>query len=239
MQNDTTIFWFLCFDFIFGARANPAVRGSNHAALAKSAILEKNVAYLRVGKVGKNLADEIQSARGAMAGTNKIVGTVLDLRFAGGDDSTAERAVENLFASKKQPLAILFNAKTRDAAVKLAADLREARAGLIFGNPAKDLQPDISVPVDAAAEKDFLQNPFGTLAQSETNSSADTNDFLPFIDHTSEADLVREKIKDGDEDENSAPPPNAEAQKPFIRDPVLARAVDLIKGLAVVRQSRL
>jgi hypothetical protein len=26
-------------------------------------------------------------------------------------------------------------------------------------------------------------------------------------------------------------------QKPFIRDPVLARAVDLIKGLAVVRAS--
>ena len=27
-----------------------------------------------------------------------------------------------------------------------------------------------------------------------------TNDFLPFVDHTSEADLVREKLKDGDDD---------------------------------------
>jgi hypothetical protein len=217
----------------------PLFAEATNADLAKSAVLEKNVAYLRVDDVGKNLADEIQSAETALPGTNKIVGTVLDLRFADGDDSTAEQAVESLFASKKLPLAILINAETRGSAVKLAADLREARAGLIFGSPAEDLQPDISVPVNPAAEKDFLENPFGTLAQSETNSSADTNDFLPFIDHTSEADLVREKIKDGDEDENSAPPPNAEAQKPFIRDPVLARAVDLIKGLAVVRQSRL
>jgi len=27
-------------------------------------------------------------------------------------------------------------------------------------------------------------------------------------------------------------------QKPFIRDPVLARAVDLVKGLAIVRAAR-
>ena len=48
---------------------------------------------------------------------------------------------------------------------------------------------------------------------------------------------MREKIKDGDEDE-IAPPPDAEAQKPFIRDPVLARAVDLIKYLARSSASR-
>jgi hypothetical protein len=216
----------------------PLFAEATNTALAKSAIFENDVAYLRVGEVAKNLADEIQSAQSDLASTNKIVGTVLDLRFADGDDSTAEQAVENLFASEKLPVAILINAETRGAAVKLSADLREARVGLIFGNPAKNLQPDISVPVNAGAEKVFLENPFGTLEQNGTDSSATTNDFLPFVDHTSEADLVREKIKDGDEDEDSAPPPNAEAQKPFIRDPVLARAVDLIKGLAVVRQSR-
>ena len=127
----------------------------------------------------------------------------------------------------------------RGAAIELAKDLRVAKAGLIFGEAAKNLQPDISVLVKAGDEKKFLENPFGTLAQGETNSIASTNNLLPFVDHTSEADLVREKIKDGDEDENSAQSQNAEPQKPFIRDPVLARAVDLIKGLAVVRQSHL
>ena len=82
----------------------------------------------------------------------------------------------------------------------------------------------------------FWKIPTGRSAQSETNSSRATNNPLPFIDHTTEADLVREKIKDGDEDEN-LPPRAAEPPKPFIRDPVLARAVDLIKGLAVVRES--
>jgi hypothetical protein len=38
--------------------------------------------------------------------------------------------------------------------------------------------------------------------------------------------------------EDSAPARAAEPQKPVIRDPVLARAVDLIKSLAVVRKSR-
>ncbi len=128
--------------------------------------------------------------------------------------------------------------ETRGAALKLAENLREAHDGLIFGN-STEIKPDIAVMVKAADEKLFLENPFGTLAQDETNAAASTNSFPSFVDHTIEADLVREKIKDGDQDENSAPPRPAGPPKPFIRDPVLARAVDLIKGLAIIRQSRL
>jgi hypothetical protein len=205
--------------------------------LAKSAILENDVAYLRVGEVAKNLVDEIQSAQTALAMTNKIAGTILDLRFTGGDDLAAAKSAADLFAAKKLPLAILVNGETRGAAATLAAELREARDGLIFGGTAADLKPDITVTVKVEDEKKFLENPYTALAQSETNSSTATNNFSPFIDHTSEADLVREKIKDGDEDEDSMPARPTEPQKPFIHDPVLARAVDLIKALAVVRQS--
>jgi hypothetical protein len=212
-------------------RADPT-----NGALVKTSILENNVAYLRVGEVRKNLAEEIQSAQNSLVTTNKMAGTVLDLRFADGDDSAAAKATAGLFAAKKLPLAILVNAETRGAAAALAADLRGANDGLIFGN-STEIKPDIAVTVKTADEKIFFENPYATLAQSETNSSAGTNDFLPFIDHTSEADLVREKIKDGDEDEDSIPPRPTEPQKPFIHDPVLARAVDLIKALAVVRQS--
>jgi hypothetical protein len=204
--------------------------------LIKSSILENDVAYLRVGAVGKNLADEIQSAQSALTRTNKTVGTVLDLRFADGDDFVAVQTTVKLFASKKSPLAILVNGETRGAAVKLAADLRAARAGLIFGN-STEVKPDIPVKTSPDEERAFMENPFGTLPQNETNSDSSTNSLLPFVDHTTEADLVRAKIKDGDEDE-SIPPHVAEPQQPFIRDPVLARAVDLIKGLAVVRQWR-
>ena len=207
-------------------------------ALAKSAVLENDVVYFRVGNVGKNLPDEIQLAQNALAATNKTAGTILDLRFADGDDLEAAQATANLFASKKLPLAILVNGKTHGAAEKLAMELREADDGLIFGS-STELKPDIAVAVKMEDEKKFFENPFGTLAQTETNSVASTNNFLSFVDHTSEADLVREKIKDGEQDEDSPPTHVEEPQKPFIRDPVLARAVDLIKGLAVVRESHL
>jgi hypothetical protein len=226
--------------FLILAAISFAAQFPAHADLVKSSVLENDVAYLRVGEVGENLAGDIQSAQRTLAATNKIAGTVLDLRFASGDDLDSEKTAENLFASKKFPLAILINAETHGAAVELAKDLRETKAGLIFGEAAENLQPDISISVNADDEKSFLENPFGTISTNETRlaSATATNDFPPFIDHTTEADLVRAKIKDGEQDENLPSERAAEPQKPFIRDPVLARAVDLIKGLAVVRQSQ-
>jgi hypothetical protein len=231
-RNMTRRFFILAAVFLaarFSARAD-------EADLIKSAVLEDDVAYLRVGEIQKNLAADIKSAENTLAATNKIAGTILDLRFANGEDLTAAKTAADLFESKKLPLAILVNGETRGAAMSLAADLRAARAGLVFGSTAAELKPDIAVTVKSADEKRFLENPYAATAQTETNSSAATNNFSPFIDHTSEADLVRAKIKDGSQNEDSMPPRPAEPQKPFIHDPVLARAVDLIKALAIVRQ---
>lgn len=207
---------------------------ATNGVVVKSAVLENEVAYLLVGGVETNLPEEIQSAQNALATTNKIAGTVLDLRFATGDDSDAARAAETFLIQEKLPLAILVNDGTRGAAVELVKDLRAAKAGLVFGD-SRELSPDVLIVANASDEKRFLENPFGTLSTNESEQvSAATNDFLPFVDHTSEADLVRAKIKDGDEDENF-PPARAAVPKPFIRDPVLARAVDLIEGLAALR----
>jgi hypothetical protein len=209
------------------------------AALAKAAVLENDILYLRASHVGKNMAEEIQFA----ATTNKIIGTVLDLRFADGDDPGAVKAVANLFAAKKLPLTILVNGETRGEAVALAAILHEAHEGLIFGSTTREtksrgpIQPDVAVKASPDDERALMEDPYAAQAPNETNSPAATNNLLPFVDHTSEADLVRAKIKDGDEDENLPMERITEPQKPFIRDPVLARAVDLIKGLAIVRAS--
>jgi len=206
-------------------------------ALAKSELLESNVAYLRVSHVVARLPDEISTANQELMATNQITGTVLDLRYADGDDAAAATATANLFATKKLPLAILVNNRTRDAAATLATTLRIARAGLVFGTVPAAVKPDIAVSETPADEKKFFENPYAAPATNDLTALPGTNDFLPWVDHTSEADLVRAKIKDGDEFENPPPPRASRPQKPVIRDPVLARAVDLIRGLAIVHES--
>jgi hypothetical protein len=148
--------------------------------------------------------------------------------------------------------------------------LRIATTPVKSGNgpaiPSGGLQPDIAVTVSADDERAFWENPYASLARDASNARVATNSLLPFVDRISEADLVRQRQKDGKligasgfhtrdmdlpgprlirrpggnnaGDEDSAPTRAAEPQKPVIRDPVLARAVDLIKGLAVVHQSR-
>jgi hypothetical protein len=219
------------------AMGNPLRADTTNIALAKAIVLENNVAYLRVRQVADGLMTQIQSAQSALAATNKIIGTVLDLRFAGGDDLMAANATTNWFAAKKLPLAILVNSETRGAAAALAKDLRAAHDGLVLGGVAAEVKPDIAVAVTIGDERKYFENAYAASTASETNSAATNGNLATFIDHTTEADLVREKIKDGEEDENSAPLRPAEPPQPYIHDPALARAVDLIKALAVVRQS--
>ena len=204
-------------------------------ALAQSTILENDVAYLRLAQTDTNLNQEIQSALDRLAATNKIAGIVLDLRFAGGGDVTDLTAAEHALTERSLPLAILVNAQTRGAAAMLANDLRTANAGLIFGGAATNLSPDISVAVSANDEKAFIKAPYGIMPP-QTNFDSTTN-FLPFadVDRTSEADLVRDKIKDGEDDADSQTNAPVVAQQPFIRDPVLAHGVDFIKGIAALR----
>lgn len=264
--------------------------------LIKSAVLESNVAYLRVGQVGGGLANQLAAAYRQLAATNKVVGVALDLRFAGGNDYAAAAAAADLFVTKKMPLlqwgnkveesrsvqepipgplVVLVNGETSGAAEALAAALREADAGLIIGNPTAGLammtrdfplkngerlriatspvqlgkgavisrvSPDITVTVSLAAERAYLKNPYATLAQSEQAAVIGTNDFRTFVDHTSEADLVREKMKAGDDAGVLVPVPvpskSSPKPVPVIQDPALARALDLIKGLAIVREDR-
>jgi len=265
------------------------------AQLIQSAVLESNVAYLHVGKVGDDLASQLKKSYHAMTATNKIVGMALDLRFADGNDYAAAVATVDLFVTRKMPLLkwgqqmetsqpagepipgplmVLVNGQTTGAAEALAAALREADAGLIIGNPTAGLamttmdfplnngaqlriatspvklgngavisrvSPDIAVAVNPADESAYLKDPYLALGRNDDSAAVTTNDFLSFVDHTSEADLVREKLKTGDDAGPSGLKPAKTAAKtaPVIQDPVLARAVDLIKGLAIVHESRL
>ena len=279
---------------IVGSRAE-STNPKNGKDLVKSTILEKDVAYLRVGEVGSGLKNELGAAYRALAATNKIAGVALDLRFADGSDYATAVATASLFSSKKPPqlrwdntveaphpskepipgpLLVLVNDGTTGAAEALAAELHDTGAGLIIGNPTAGLAmtmrdfplkngeilriatdpvklgngatvsrivPDITVPVTQDDERTYLKNPYAALGGNENSRLFGTNDISAFVDHTSEADLVRQRLKDGGDQGAivSAPGHPQSTPRPVIRDPVLARALDLIKGLAIVHESQL
>jgi C-terminal processing protease CtpA/Prc len=107
------------------------------------------------------------------------------------------------------------------------------------------LKPDISVEVSPMAEQSYFADAFRELlktnsllaanAQAATNSPAGTN--RARRPRFNEAELVRER-KLGAVLDNDLENLSAEPEKPIVQDPVLARALDLLKGLNLVRQSR-
>ena len=197
----------------------------------QASLLENDILHVQAGDVGKDFTRELASS----APTNQIAGTVLDLRFAYGDQmSTAD-----YFNRQKTPLVILVNGETRGAAATLAKQLRSDQKAILIGstNPPGAVSPDIIVKVDEKSEKAYQANPYADVATAGGNPPIATNNFLPFIDHTSEADLVRQHIKDGD-DANEPLPAEPKAQPRVIQDPELARAVDLLKALATLNPSR-
>lgn len=225
-----------------GLAAGGSLRAdTTNAALAKASVLESNVVYLRVSRVAVGLAEEMVATNLALTATNKSIGTILDLRFADGDDAAPVKPVVELITAKKLPLAILVNGQTRGAAAALATALREARAGLVFGSEAAGLKPDIAVVVGAGEEKIYFADAYAVLTNGVTLTATnlagrDTNRPQPRI---SEADLVRARREGAADPEDQAERAAvAVAEPPVVRDPVLARALDLLKGLAVVRAKR-
>ena len=200
------------------------------AADVDISLLETNVLRVRVNQLTENFADQLRAA----TPTNAVIGDILDLRAAAGD--TGLRAV--FYSPKKLPLVILVDGQTGGAAAAFASSLRAAGAGLVIGRATEKIQPDIIVPVPAADETRFLQNPYAASATNLVPALSLTNDLLPYVDHTSEAELVRKRIKDGEDDSDASNSPRAEPVQPILRDPVLARAVDLLKALAILHPAR-
>ncbi len=117
--------------------------------------------------------------------------------------------------------------------------LRVVTAPVQLGNakaiPAAGVVPDIEVIVKLDDERVFQADPFAGAAATQTNSAttARSRRFRP-----SEADLVREKRGDGDVESLMNERVKAEPEIPVVQDPALARAIDLLKALAVVRQGK-
>ena len=198
-------------------------------------VLDGNVLCIRTSHLTDTFPDEVRSFQP----TNKIVGTVLDLRFADGDDKSVDAALK-LFTGKKTPLAMLVNSQTRGAAAELATRLRLAKAGILIGstNPPGKISTDIAVAASLEDERKYLANPFAAPNTNVLISLSAKNELLPFVDHMSEAELVQRRIKDGEDEGDEPLTPRVTPAQPVIRDPALARAVDLLKALAILKPMR-
>jgi len=118
------------------------------------------------------------------------------------------------------------------------AQLRIATTPVKLGDgskfPDRGLAPDIEVTVAPEQEKTFFTDAF---AHSSEPPASPTNAF-PARLRMNEAELVREHkagLEPSDDDETPANARPAASDQPLVRDPALARALDLLKGLAVVR----
>ena len=197
----------------------------------KVSVLENSIVCIRASRVSDNFWEQFQAART----TNKISGTILDLRYADGEKTVIPG---NIVSDQLFPMVILVNRQTQGAAGSLATRLQTARAGIVIGGTNSIVSPDITLSVNSAEEKLFLENPYFTASTNPTVSLSVTSSLLPFVDHMSEAELVRKKIKDGEGEDSPATAARIEPATPVIRDPALARAVDLLKALAILPKQR-
>jgi C-terminal processing protease CtpA/Prc len=112
--------------------------------------------------------------------------------------------------------------------------------------PADGLPPDIRINVSPEAERVYYADAYAqfptnnaSLARSNTNNTPGTTNVASRRVRFNEAELVREHREGLDRDldtDNSPLPPRTEPPKPLVSDPVLVRALDLVKGLALVRR---
>ena len=133
--------------------------------------------------------------------------------------------------------------------LKGGARLRIATAPIHLGDgtelSGKGIKPDINVAVEIQAERSYYTDAFkepGRTNAPVVLSSTGTNRIASASrarrPRFNEAELVRERRDGFFPDTNGTETAEGESEAEIVRDPVMARAIDVLKGLAVVRRSR-
>ena len=132
---------------------------------------------------------------------------------------------------------------TKDFPLKNGELLRIAVAPIKSGEGGvvERLKPDIQVDVNPDDERAYFTDAYKSLRPG--SGSALTNVASLSVTNKprrrlNEAELVRMLREGEDPEEETARAARAEPAKPMITDPALARAIDLLKALAVVRHTR-
>ena len=108
---------------------------------------------------------------------------------------------------------------------------------------ARELSPDIAVSVTSGDEKAYFTNAYAVLRRGfDVASGSPTNQADTATNRNqrrfNEAELVRQQREGSNSDDGETTPTRKKEQteRPLVTDPVLSRALDLLKGLAVVQQ---
>jgi hypothetical protein len=176
--------------------------------------------------------------------TNALEGPVVVLA----NHSTAGAAEILAAVLREYRVAVLIGAPTAGRAMEMSAfklktghflKVATATPKVAEGKwlPAGGVPPDIAVTVAEADEQAYLLDPYKIPnAPAFTSANGAGRSLRPRV---TEADLVRIKREGGDLDQGEPKPARAyELPKPVLRDPVLGRALDLLKGLGVIKSSR-
>lgn len=215
------------------------------------------------GGSGRKLNGLVLDLRFAFAGTYSDAAAVLGLFVGGGKEvfQTQEPIVTPGEGAPiiKVPTVVLINGRTSGPSEALAHALRRQRLALLIGSSSageafvfksyelktggrveiaeshlkvgeEDLTqgvvPDVSVPISLEKEAEFLSNPY-QMAAAETAEE----------DLVNEAELVRRhNVEMGLADPNEeVGDVRSSGKRDYVNDPVLGRALDLIKGLIITR----
>jgi hypothetical protein len=101
--------------------------------------------------------------------------------------------------------------------------------------PTGGVRPDIAISVGAKDERAWFADPFKEIAVQVASTTAAAT-APPPRRRINEAELVRRQREGFAPDDPFDASPEAEApKKPLVRDPALARALDVLKALAIVQ----
>ncbi|HVY71647.1 MAG TPA: S41 family peptidase [Verrucomicrobiae bacterium] len=106
---------------------------------------------------------------------------------------------------------------------------------------AMGVTPDVKVKVSAADERAYLADPYKVIASLPSGSRTNALAGLLARRALNEAELVRlqrEGVDPDDIDEEDLASAPATPGKPVLRDPVLGRAIDLLKGLGMIQKNK-
>lgn len=149
---------------------------------------------------------------------------------------------------RSNDIGLLFGSTTagnalvmRDFPLKDGDVLRVATAPVKLGNgemlSTNGIMPDIDVSVPPEAERDYYADSFYIAPNTNQLASAGNQTNVPQRIRLNEAELVREHRAGLDLESGEIQPIGKPEPPPHVvSDPALARALDLLKGLAIVRE---